>query len=530
MMPTLDVVLQTPAPRPTATNRGKGELEKEGQASGGFDDVLAQSGAKDEPTVAEAEQDAKSPRALPVKAQRDFDLSKGQAQPPSDVSMANRGLAEEMSVDMQTIDGKSIATALPTFNDKLGAGLNFGIPDAATQIPDPLPNTEDALPATKIQVLLAKALNGVAAKDAGLPVTAGALEKPEKSEKLEKTIKASTDKKAATLEEDDKSVEGGNGIKTLLDILGSPTNISPVNGEPQQTTQMVTQQAMPDETMASMLQVVSPQASGARDRQVDGAVDKKTAKSSSLPDQSDAGDADKIFRFSRADGTDKPVELKLSAKDKSSDQSEVASAPQSKTENIVVLEARRYLALAPESNAFNLVSQIAGDKELSNALTSSIIDPAKSAATSKVVNTLKLQMTPHDLGTVTATLRLRGDELSVAITVQNSAAYSQLTTDQDKMVEALRAQGFAVDQVTVQLVSADRSTSQDQQSQSSSQGQQQQEARNGASAQQGRQQGNGASQDNPSNRNWQNFDTAANSSAVPGGIGVADRRDGQVYI
>ena len=101
-----------------------------------------------------------------------------------------------------------------------------------------------------------------------------------------------------------------------------------------------------------------------------------------------------------------------------------------------------------------------------------------------------------------------------------------MTSDQDNMIDALRAQGFAVDQVTVQLVSADRSSFQDQQGQPSSQGQQQ-PARDGAAAQQGRQQGNGSPQDNSSSTSRQSNDIGVNTGASAAG---GDRSDGQVYI
>jgi len=65
------------------------------------------------------------------------------------------------------------------------------------------------------------------------------------------------------------------------------------------------------------------------------------------------------------------------------------------------------------------------------------------------VNTLKIQMHPIDLGLVTATLRLSGEELTVDLRVETGAAYRQLKEDQSRIVDALKSQGFNVDQVTV---------------------------------------------------------------------------------
>ena len=60
-------------------------------------------------------------------------------------------------------------------------------------------------------------------------------------------------------------------------------------------------------------------------------------------------------------------------------------------------------------------------------------------------------MHPIDLGMVTATLRLKDDELHVEIKVETGDAFRQLSDDQSAMVKALRAQGFAVDQVNIVL-------------------------------------------------------------------------------
>ena len=62
-------------------------------------------------------------------------------------------------------------------------------------------------------------------------------------------------------------------------------------------------------------------------------------------------------------------------------------------------------------------------------------------------------MNPHDLGTVTATLRLIGDELHVHLTVETRAAYRQLSEDSKGMLDALKAHGFSVDQLTINISS-----------------------------------------------------------------------------
>src|SRR5690606_20282631 len=102
---------------------------------------------------------------------------------------------------------------------------------------------------------------------------------------------------------------------------------------------------------------------------------------------------------------------------------------------------------------------------------------ADSAATSpqakagKVMNTLKIQMSPVELGTVTATLRLSGDALSVHLTVENGAAYRKLSEDHSDILKTLRSQGYAVDSIQISIASIDRSSADNQAS-----GQQQQQS------------------------------------------------------
>jgi chemotaxis protein MotD len=74
--------------------------------------------------------------------------------------------------------------------------------------------------------------------------------------------------------------------------------------------------------------------------------------------------------------------------------------------------------------------------------------------TTTTVNTLKLQMNPENLGSMTASLRLKGEELTVEVKVETVEAYRHLTNDHDQILKALKDQGFSIDQVSIQLSSA----------------------------------------------------------------------------
>lgn len=72
------------------------------------------------------------------------------------------------------------------------------------------------------------------------------------------------------------------------------------------------------------------------------------------------------------------------------------------------------------------------------------------APAGKAVQSLKIQLKPHDLGQVTAKLTMNGDQLSIEIEVDTIEAHRMLSNESDSIVKALRALGIAVDQVTIQ--------------------------------------------------------------------------------
>ena len=72
------------------------------------------------------------------------------------------------------------------------------------------------------------------------------------------------------------------------------------------------------------------------------------------------------------------------------------------------------------------------------------------------VNTLKLQMNPDNLGNMVASLKIKGEELSVELRVDSVEAYQELSADHDDIVKGLQDEGFTIDKVTVQLNATDR--------------------------------------------------------------------------
>lgn len=129
---------------------------------------------------------------------------------------------------------------------------------------------------------------------------------------------------------------------------------------------------------------------------------------------------------------------------------------------VEVIDSRRFMpAQAVSGNAQMLTRSLidASDAALATQRTA----PSQAAAaaqpqTGQMLHTLKLQLNPISLGSVIAVLKLTGEELSVKIQVETAEAYRQLSDDNQSILKAMRAQGYAVEQITVQHVaSGDRS-------------------------------------------------------------------------
>ncbi|MDM9626409.1 flagellar hook-length control protein FliK [Rhizobium sp. S152] len=162
-----------------------------------------------------------------------------------------------------------------------------------------------------------------------------------------------------------------------------------------------------------------------------------------------------IFRLSRADGRGQSMDVHLGI-DRDAAQE---SGGRANVENVSILDSRRYIGLAGGTNSAAVTAAISGDAEWAHALqaSSALSNAAEWTSTGKVVNTLKIQMNPIELGLVTATMRLQGDALNIDLKVETGAAYRQLKEDHSKIVEVLRAQGYAIDNVSISMALVDRS-------------------------------------------------------------------------
>ncbi|NTF30878.1 flagellar hook-length control protein FliK [Rhizobium skierniewicense] len=140
-----------------------------------------------------------------------------------------------------------------------------------------------------------------------------------------------------------------------------------------------------------------------------------------------------------------------------STQVDVAKAAGDAVDVVQVVESRRFVGLAPATNAAAITSAMSSDPDWASSMAGQTNTGPMIASTGQVVHVLKIQMAPVDLGHVTAALKLVGDDLSVQLTAHTLKGYSELQKDSSSILDALKSQGFSVEQVTVSLASgADR--------------------------------------------------------------------------
>lgn len=246
--------------------------------------------------------------------------------------------------------------------------------------------------------------------------------------------------------DDDEAVPGPDSVET-----GGVSQLLALLGSQREGSASVETSTTPTE-LISEFQALADRAGKARN-------DNRQANSTdaNAVANATASGTDQTFRFARADGKGQSVSMSINTDgDKPSARIDATgtkadAASNAKAEMVTVLDSRRYLGIAANTNSQAVAAAVTGSTEWARAMqpSSGLSSPEAASAAGKVVNTLKIQMHPIDLGTVTATLRLKDDELHIDLKVESGEAFRQLSDDQSAMVKALRAQGFAVDQVNI---------------------------------------------------------------------------------
>ncbi len=347
--------------------------------------------------------------------------------------------------------------------------------------------------------------------------------------RTEETSKGETEEAASV---DDQEVDGVTTAETKTEpaMLTATAAAESDTGSVDQLLSMlsVPQQAE-NAALAGGMDGLARAAGTKTDKDTSRLVSAAEGKMSDMPAATD-NDVDQSFLFARADGTGRNVEMAVSTKNQEAVFKDPAAEPKGAIENVTVLDARRYIGIAPNANTFALTEAISQDPALTETLKTTSVSTASQlpGETSKVVNTLKIQMTPENLGTIEATLRLQGNELTVDVRVESGEAYRQLKNDHNAIVSALRSHGLAVDQVNIQFSApSDRSGGQQGQSDAQSQNFSQQ-ARDGAQQGGARQQGDDARQQNNTQEGWSR-NVATKEDAVET-VAAQRSASGDVYL
>lgn len=254
--------------------------------------------------------------------------------------------------------------------------------------------------------------------------------------------------------ETDQAVEDPGAVPTtdageVLSLLNGTAATVPADAEPAGPKKGRTEQSARGKDTANLTLDTRPAPAGQAIS--DTSLDGQPVEAASVPEP----DADRTFRFARPDGKGQSLTMRVSESGEAA-AFEAGAAPADGAQTVAVLDARRYLAPVSTANTTSITAALAGDGEWVQAMqpAAELANAAAAAGGGKVVHTLKIQMTPVELGSVTANLRLRGDELTVHLTVENHAALRQLNDDQSDILKALRAQGLTVDHVHVSMAPA----------------------------------------------------------------------------
>ncbi|MDX8528728.1 flagellar hook-length control protein FliK [Mesorhizobium sp. MSK_1335] len=109
---------------------------------------------------------------------------------------------------------------------------------------------------------------------------------------------------------------------------------------------------------------------------------------------------------------------------------------------------------APAQNPINqtasaLVEALASDNGVQQAFASASGGSRTTNSVAVPTHVLKIELHPSELGSVTASLRLSGEQLSIEMKPETHEAYRRLTTDSDAIIKSMRSLGFDVDKVTI---------------------------------------------------------------------------------
>lgn len=99
--------------------------------------------------------------------------------------------------------------------------------------------------------------------------------------------------------------------------------------------------------------------------------------------------------------------------------------------------------------AINVIGAITADDGAQQAFSASSATSHLAGSVAVPTHVLKIELHPAELGMVTASLRLSGEQLSIELKPETHDAYRRLSADSEAIVKSLRGLGFEVDKVTI---------------------------------------------------------------------------------
>jgi chemotaxis protein MotD len=209
---------------------------------------------------------------------------------------------------------------------------------------------------------------------------------------------------------------------------------------------------------AATIDPESATSSPARNAKVKGDGNDGTGRKAGVPSSADTSDpqpADAASRprpvASAKDGDAHPDPLGKEGGDKAAPEARRVE-PQPAAAKVTVLSQQAAPAPAApplSANATAVVTAVAGEQSWRFTSTASS-ESALAFRTAQPMRSLKIELHPAELGTVTANLKASGSQLSVELKVENHEAYARLSADSDAIVQSLRSLGYDIDRVSIQ--------------------------------------------------------------------------------
>ncbi|RUY11530.1 flagellar hook-length control protein FliK, partial [Mesorhizobium sp. M2A.F.Ca.ET.040.01.1.1] len=176
-----------------------------------------------------------------------------------------------------------------------------------------------------------------------------------------------------------------------------------------------------------------------------------------MPGRSETGILPTQGSEPQADSPVPPQGWRPASASKASQQSQPAAPqtpikPPSSATRMEVVSQQSFPAPAQNpigQTASALVEVLASDNGVQQAFASASAGSQTTNSVAVPTHVLKIELHPAELGVVTASLRLSGEQLSIEMKPETHEAYRRLTTDSDAIVKSMRSLGFDVDKVTI---------------------------------------------------------------------------------